>query len=186
MKIMDKKLIRLTEGDLHRIVKESVNRVLSESINELDPRTYASYAQKRAAQGQDDKAMSGQLAARDAWNKQYGENDMQFNGFGDRKDKTFAMNGNDYNVRQTTSLYPSKNNNVQDNSFSTQTYNPYNDSGHNTYVRRNKYTGDETQRGNNSLYNPQAAFNGKRRQGINVARQMAQGNGKYVKGKGWQ
>ena len=27
---MNKKLIRLTEGDLHRIVKESVNRVLSE------------------------------------------------------------------------------------------------------------------------------------------------------------
>lgn len=28
---MNKKLIRLTEGDLHRIVKESVNRVLKES-----------------------------------------------------------------------------------------------------------------------------------------------------------
>ena len=27
---MNKKLIRLTEGDLHRIVKESVNRILSE------------------------------------------------------------------------------------------------------------------------------------------------------------
>ena len=27
---MNKKLIRLTEGDLHRIVKESVNRVLNE------------------------------------------------------------------------------------------------------------------------------------------------------------
>ena len=28
---MNKKLIRLTENDLHRIVKESVNRVLKES-----------------------------------------------------------------------------------------------------------------------------------------------------------
>ena len=27
---MDKRLIRLTESDLHRIVKESVNRILSE------------------------------------------------------------------------------------------------------------------------------------------------------------
>ena len=31
---MSKKLIRLTEGDLHRIVKESVNNILIENINE--------------------------------------------------------------------------------------------------------------------------------------------------------
>ena len=31
---MNKKLIRLTEGDLHRIVKESVNRILNESFND--------------------------------------------------------------------------------------------------------------------------------------------------------
>ena len=31
-KIMTKKLIRLTESDLHRIVKESVNKVLKESL----------------------------------------------------------------------------------------------------------------------------------------------------------
>ena len=30
---MNKKLIRLTESDLHRIVKESVNRVLMESLD---------------------------------------------------------------------------------------------------------------------------------------------------------
>ena len=35
---MNKKLIRLTEGDLHRIVKESVNRILKES--ETDYQTY--------------------------------------------------------------------------------------------------------------------------------------------------
>ncbi len=29
---MDKKLIRLTESDLHRIIKESVNKVLNERI----------------------------------------------------------------------------------------------------------------------------------------------------------
>ena len=32
---MNKKLIRLTESDLHRIVKESVRRVLKESDNNL-------------------------------------------------------------------------------------------------------------------------------------------------------
>lgn len=31
---MKKKLIRLTEGDIHRIVKESVNRVLRSALNE--------------------------------------------------------------------------------------------------------------------------------------------------------
>ena len=39
---MNKKLIRLTESDLHRIVKESVNKVLTE----LDWRTYANAAKK--------------------------------------------------------------------------------------------------------------------------------------------
>ena len=34
---MNKKLIRLTEGDLHRIVKQSVNKILRESIlSEID------------------------------------------------------------------------------------------------------------------------------------------------------
>lgn len=31
---MAKQLIRLTEGDLHRIIKESVNRVLKEMNND--------------------------------------------------------------------------------------------------------------------------------------------------------
>jgi len=34
---MNKKLIRLTESDLHRIVKESVNRVIKESDGGIDP-----------------------------------------------------------------------------------------------------------------------------------------------------
>lgn len=32
---MNKKLIRLTEGYLHRIVKESVNRILKEEVNPI-------------------------------------------------------------------------------------------------------------------------------------------------------
>ena len=40
---MNKKLIRLTESDLHRIVKESVNKILTE----LDWKTYANAARKR-------------------------------------------------------------------------------------------------------------------------------------------
>ena len=43
---MNKKLIRLTEGDLHKIVKESVNKVLTE----LDWTTYSNYQKGRMAQ----------------------------------------------------------------------------------------------------------------------------------------
>ena len=57
--IMNKKLIRLTESDLHRIVKESVNRVLTE----LDWKTYANAARKRALQGADDKVIGDLDAA---------------------------------------------------------------------------------------------------------------------------
>lgn len=39
---MNKKLVRLSESDLHKIVKESVNNVLPE----LDWRTYAKAVQK--------------------------------------------------------------------------------------------------------------------------------------------
>jgi len=34
---MNKKLIRLTESDLHKIVKESVNRILNERVHNLHP-----------------------------------------------------------------------------------------------------------------------------------------------------
>ena len=40
---MTKKLVRLTEGDLHRIIKESVKKVLKESTNESLNRTHIVY-----------------------------------------------------------------------------------------------------------------------------------------------
>ena len=46
---MNKKLVRLTEGDLHRIVKESVNRVLTE----MDWKTYANAGKKTRQQYKD-------------------------------------------------------------------------------------------------------------------------------------
>ena len=45
-----KKIIRLTEADLHNIVKETVKRLIDEHVSGLDPRTIASYAQKRQEQ----------------------------------------------------------------------------------------------------------------------------------------
>ena len=40
---MNKKLIRLTESDLHRIVKESVNRILDEGWNSIVKNRYKDY-----------------------------------------------------------------------------------------------------------------------------------------------
>ncbi len=51
-KTMNKKLIRLTEGDLHRIVKESVNRVLKEGVefSSEDPQEEWMYYQYKLQQ----------------------------------------------------------------------------------------------------------------------------------------
>ena len=46
---MNKKLIRLTESDLHKVIKESVNKVLTE----LDWKTYANAAKKAREQGRE-------------------------------------------------------------------------------------------------------------------------------------
>lgn len=92
-----KKIIRLTESDLHRIVKESVNKILKEAVNELDPRTLANYARGRAAQGNYEKAVAGQNAAVDAWNRDYSRSENTPNGFVQKaKDNTGQWNGYDH------------------------------------------------------------------------------------------
>lgn len=50
-KTMERKLIRLTESDLHRIVKESVNGIIAE----MNYKTYANAAKKRYQQWKDEK-----------------------------------------------------------------------------------------------------------------------------------
>ena len=86
---MNKRLIRLTESDLHNIVKEFVNKVLTE----LDWKTYASASDKARERGTNywrskgetnlqnllRKATSSQHradrfgdAAKDAFNRDYG------------------------------------------------------------------------------------------------------------------
>ena len=48
---MNKKLIRLTESDLHRIVKESVNRILRESIDPWEDAVYKHYTREKLPKG---------------------------------------------------------------------------------------------------------------------------------------
>ena len=62
---MNKKLIRLTESDLHRIVKESVNRVLNEmNVRTLTPNgAYGTNAQKHYGAQPGDKNLPPEYAS---------------------------------------------------------------------------------------------------------------------------
>ena len=69
-----KKLIRLTEGDLHRIVEGSVRRAL----NELDWRTYDSAMRKAADRKDYGRAGRFGMASRDAFNRDYGTHETPY------------------------------------------------------------------------------------------------------------
>lgn len=96
---MAKKLVKLTETDLHRIIKESVNKVLTE----LDWRTYASAAEKRAQQGKANQSDALINKANDEFSKKHmgnGTNSYQdgnpqeFNNNSARLYGRFKRNGN--------------------------------------------------------------------------------------------
>jgi len=76
---MTKKLIRLTESDLHRIVKESVNKVLTE----LDWKTYANAARKgyyrqwKEPENKWKRYHKFRRAAEDAFNREHGTDDVR-------------------------------------------------------------------------------------------------------------
>lgn len=128
-----KQRIRLTESQLHNIIRKCVN----EAVNELDPRTYASYAAKRQAQGQTEKAKEGREAAVNAWNREYGYYDKRTpNGFQAKgyipgyTSTTYQMRqeiGDDgnYNGNYYTRGWKSQNYPGDDNMKDTETYSEY-------------------------------------------------------------
>lgn len=68
---MNKKLIRLTESDLHNIIKESVKKILREA----DWKTYANAGKKASELGQHERAAKFRDAAIDRFNTDYGYED---------------------------------------------------------------------------------------------------------------
>ena len=60
-----KKIVRLTEGDLHRIIKESVNNI----ITELDWKTKMNYLKGRQRQGDEAYRQGNEKMARKYWDK---------------------------------------------------------------------------------------------------------------------
>lgn len=106
---MAKRIITLTEAEINRVISESVKRILSEHVSGLDPRTIASYAQKRREQADAEsmsrrekldagdptwnqhdpnpyrrKAEDARNTAIDTFNAQYGDDDFKMgtSGFG--------------------------------------------------------------------------------------------------------
>lgn len=147
MKSNKRQVIRLTESDLNNVIKESVKKIL----NELDPRTYASAAQKLQAKGGRDSnyrlnsKRGNNLAnyAAQQFNKQYGNTD-------DELDMSYDSN-NGYDVQGNSSFMKPNGEVKVDNK--RQTINNIPQSTRNAY---------------------------------NVAQQMQNGNGQYIKGQGWQ
>ncbi len=190
--------IRLTESQLHNVIRKCIN----EAINELDPRTYANYAAGRQAQGQNEKARQGREAAVNAWNKQYGNEDWKPEPEHIRYSmpewiytswkKQYGNENTTSNNKGISSTYTGMkgdsytiHDNNSDTNFDgshqivTRQFNPSDNTVNYQRHKANSY-GDVTLDDEGTI---QSSSYDKGRQ---VARQMATGTGKYVKGKGWQ
>jgi len=178
-----RRTIKLRESELKRMIAESVKGML----NELDPRTYASYAQKRQQQANNSanpndaaryqqKANQGVEAAQNAWNQQYGFNyNNGQNDWAERK-----MGGNNQFTHNNGSNYGINYRGERPNwdggyTHTNMAYNPKTNqewTGDGRGNSRVRQSSREQEYGDNGAYS--------------VARQMEQGNGTYVKGQGWQ
>ena len=181
----NKKLIRLTESDLHRIVRESVNKVLREAqLNELDPRTYASARDKAIERGELERGNKFGDAAAKAWNKQYGIHNFR------RKKTNYGKDARDTNVGVTYDLNGNYNAYARedfDTGFEEGSYYPRDDRG---FVRTGKWGNGKTT-ANEFTYDrqkgiPEFTKNLMSKDGVNVLKQMQNGTGKYDPNNGWQ
>lgn len=156
-KNMNKKLIRLTESDLHKIVKESVNRVLTE----LDWKTYASAAKKRGIQG-DPKGTMHDLsnAATRALRDSHPTDGYKYN---DEYPSIETFN-DDYHGHAQKGMVPG-----------LGSYNPYDGIPTDTYVDEFDKDRESWKRLNRRPDALQRDMDG-----------YFSGKSKYVKGKGWQ
>lgn len=171
---MNKKLIRLTESDLHKVIKESVNKVLTE----LDWKTKMNYVMGRQKQGDEAYRQGDENGARKYWDKAddgiydvRDEFEKKYNGrpFRNMKDDKFRMG--DIN-KNTGDIYTSFNHGKCFNNYTSKNGNAPDVYGYNNdYYLDNfedKNDVDTFRRMNKDVNN------------------YRNGNSKYVKGKGWQ
>lgn len=178
-----KKIVRLTEGDLHRIIKESVNNI----ITELDWKTKMNYVKGRLRQGDEAYRQGDENGYRKYIRKaEYGAHDAndelekKYNGrpFRDEKGDKFRAyvdlgngNVNTYFKGKNNVDYKSKNGNTPS-----------------AFIRGDFTTGLLHNNANNLLDNYEDNKND-----VDTFRKMNKdvndyknGNSQYVNGKGWQ
>ena len=167
-----RKIVRLTEGDLHRIIKESVNNI----ITELDWKTKMNYLKGRQRQGDEayrqgnekmarkywDKASDAKYDTRDEFERKY--NGKPYRGMRDDKfkmDDIYPRSGDFYtsmNNGKCGYSYVSKNGNAPEGSYADYDLDNFEDKNDvDTFRRMNKDVND-----------------------------YVNGKSQYVKGKGWQ
>ena len=164
-----KKIVRLTESDLHRIIKESVNNI----ITELDWKTKMNYLKGRQRQGDEayrqgnekmarkywDKASDAKYDTRDEFERKY--NGKPYRGMQDDKfkmDDIYPRNGDictRYRGKGNYDHYAT--NGVPDDSYDYLSGSERDENDIDTFRRMNKDVND-----------------------------YVNGKSQYIKGKGWQ
>ena len=172
---MTKKIIRLTEGDLHRIIKESVNNVLTE----LNWKTYANAANKRAEQGNEKKATDLSNYAMKAFSDEHNNGSPFVDDYNDTEDirnrATTDFHISPYHGRITDTRSVSERGKGIDDASNTCRY---------TYREKPSFEneGKPTQ--------PMSKRSGKYIDTLgkmhNDMKRYYGGESKYIKGKGWQ
>ena len=161
---MNKKLIKLTEQDLHRIVKESVNKVLTE----LDWRTYANAAKKASERG--DEELANDFKRHLTFNSSRGEHSTPMGG---EANTSIVMN-NDGSAMPVGSRVHRDGQRVQVSGFGDE--NGKYDTFHSTYG--DKYRKDPSYLGSTAA--------NRYKELEKQADDYNNGRSKYIKGKGWQ
>lgn len=189
---MNKKLVRLTESDLHRIVKESVNRILTET--ELDWKTWQNaaykaqeYRDKNPHKYDRNRLYGFQDMARKAFAKKYGLENQYNNGPYGGEEGVINLDNNDLRNRDRISVHGSR-----EHDFGDEDKHSLN---HNVYHFGKKY-------GNNGGYGrtrmwdyahestPEEFFDNTEKSKIfrdaeKEVDDYRNGKMKYVKGEGW-
>lgn len=157
--------VRLTESKLRNMIQEAV----SSALNEMDPRTWASARDKAMQRGQFGRGLKFHGYGVKTWDDEYGTyRPVKIDG------------GEMFKERYMDDAYypndPSLNNNVHDEE--------------DVYFDDGNYENHKTNYVNNrnyGVYNQYMGLqNNLNNRGIRVAKEMNDGSGTYIKGKGWK
>lgn len=161
-----KRTIKLTESKLRGMIQEAV----SSALNELDGRTYASARDKAMQRGEIGRANRFHKAGVDAWNRDYGYKKKEdFDGGTIRKER--HMDDRFYPFTDDQYM----NNNIWD--WDTVDYNgdDYPEVHYNNYGNGRNFGTNRMDKSSNL-----------KKKYIRTAKEMNDGSGTYVKGKGWK